>query len=420
MTIKAYFSNQAGAPVLNGLVGSMISVLDACLVNGFNQVAVTSMVRTGSTVVVTCAAEHGYENPLTTYWVKDGVVNVCTIAGAVEADYNGDWPISYINPITFSFDIGTATPSSPATGTITTKRAAAGFSKAFSDTNRAAYRSNDITSRRHYWQVNDVADCPNGQGARYAGMRGFEKMSGIDHGENPFPTVISTDLFGIRICKSNWLDSIDRHWSIYSDGKTVIVCIHPEQLSGNPNYISGYSYTMGFGDLLSPVPDPYATICGGLSSESSSWDRTVNCGLHVQSNGTQPNPNVSQGWNALARTFTGAAKPAFPTAQIGMSFAQNICMGYSGFLAFPDPMSNRMQLAQVQVYEKTNIGAVHRGALPLYESGVGVVHQNREIIENVVGREGRKFQYIRSGVANSSYVGGVYIDLTGNTQGKWS
>ena len=419
MAIKAYFSNQTGAPVLNGTVGSLIDVLDACLVNGYNQVDVSSMTRSGSTVTVTCATAHGYENPLTNYWVQDGVGNVCTIAGATQTEYNGDWPISYVSDTMFTFDIGSATPATPATGTITTKRAAGGFSKAFSDTNRGAYRSNDITSRRHFWQVNDIADCPNGQGARYAGWRGYENMTGIDQGDGPFPTIVAAGPFGQYICKSNALDSGARHWSLYTDGKTVIMVFHPDHGGGSLNY-SGYSYVAGFGDLLSPVPDPYATICGGLSSSSSAYTSNVSCGLLIAAGGNEPRPNSGTGWNALARTYTGAKKPVWSTAHLGMGLPQYTSMGVTGGMMFPDGMSNRFALAQIMVYEPTGAGAVMRGQLPLYECAVGAVHANREIINDVIGREGRAFQYIRAGSANINYVGGAYIDLTGNSQGKWS
>ena len=419
MAIKAYFSNQTGAPVLNGTVGSLINVLDACLVNGYNQVDVSSMTRSGSTVTVTCATAHGYENPLTNYWVQDGVGNVCTIAGATQTEYNGDWPISYVSDTIFTFDIGSATPATPATGTITTKRAAGGFSKAFSDTNRGVYRSNDPTSRRHFWQVNDIADCPNGQGARYAGWRGYENMVGIDQGDGPFPTIVGAGTFGIYICKSSGLDSSSRHWSLYTDGKTVIMVFHPDHGGASLN-ASSYSYVAGFGDLLSPVPDPYATICGGLSSGSRDYSHHVNCGFLVAAGSNEPRPNSGAGWNALARTYTGAKKPVWSTAHLGMGLPQYASMGVTGGMMFPDGMSNRFALAQIMVYEPTNVGAVMRGQLPLYECGVGVVHSNREIITNVSGREGRVFQYIRAGSANNYYVGGAYIDLTGNSQGKWS
>ena len=419
MAIKAYFSNQTGAPVLNGTVGSLINVLDACLVNGYNQVDVSSMTRSGSTVTVTCATAHGYENPLTNYWVQDGVGNVCTIAGATQTEYNGDWPISYVSDTIFTFDIGSATPATPATGTITTKRAAGGFSKAFSDTNRGVYRSNDITSRRHFWQVNDIADCPNGQGARYAGWRAYENMTGIDQGDGPFPTIVAAGTFGQYIAKSHVLDSSSRHWSIHTDGKTVIMIFHPNRGGDDLNQ-SEYSYVAGFGDLLSPVPDPYATICGGLSSGSRDYSHNVSCGFLVAAGGNEPRPNSGTGWNALARTYTGAKKPVWSTAHLGMGLPQYTSMGVTGGMMFPDGMSNRFALAQITVYEPTSAGAVMRGQLPLYECAVGVVHRNRELINNVVGREGRVFQYLRAGATNNYYVGGAYIDLTGNSQGKWS
>lgn len=424
MTIKAYFSNQTGAPVLSGTVGSLVSVLDACLVNGYNQVSVTSVARSGSTVTVTCSASHGYENPTTTFYVQNGVVNVATIAGCNETAYNGDWPVTYVSDTVFQFDIGTATPSSPATGTITTKRAAGGWSKAFADTNRGVYRSNDLTSRRHYMYITDVADCPNGQGARYAGVRGFEQMTGIDSWSYPFPTVVNAG-WAEYILKSNALDSTSRHWSLYTDGKTVIMCIHNDQVGGTvgtlPPY-SIYSYVWGFGDLLTPVPDAYGTFVSALSSNSSSPTASGNSGLTFPSNTNTPNINTGSGWNCIARSFNSAPRPVWAAGLMGHGLPTNTCMGATQYQSYPDLMSNRMYLVQLQMYEpNASVGAVLRGVLPIYESPHGLQHQNREIVANVTGREGRKFQFIRSGVQNSSAVGGVYIDLSGDpTTGKWS
>jgi hypothetical protein len=74
--------------------------------------AVTSVTRSGSLVTVTTTDEHGYS-------VDDFV----TIAGAVETDYNGAVRVySVPSSTTFTY-VTTATPTSPATGTITaTKR----------------------------------------------------------------------------------------------------------------------------------------------------------------------------------------------------------------------------------------------------------------------------------------------------------
>ena len=419
MAIKAFFSNQAGAPVLDGTIGSLIAVLDGCLVDGYNQVSVSTITRSGSTVTVTCAAAHGYDNPATTYYAKNGVGNIALVSGAAETEYNGDWPITYVSPTVFTYDIGSATPATPANGTIVTRRAGGGFSKVYSATNRGVYRSNDLTSRRHYWQVNDTADCPNGQGARYAGWRGYESMTGIDTGDGPFPTIIQAGVFGEYVCKSSAADSGARHWALYTDGKTVIIVLNPSQ--GGMG-VDRYSYVAGFGDLLSVTPDAYATFCAGLSNGSTVYNANVDCGLLTQAGGVSANPNSGAGWTALARKYTGVRSPVWSSAIVGMGMSQTGgCIGFSGPFMFPDGLSNRFLLTQLMMYEPTALGAVLRGSLPLYESGVGVAHIDREIIGNIVGREGRVFQYIRSSNVNSNgTVGGVYVDLTGNSSGKWS
>lgn len=416
MAIKVYHSDQAGAPALSGTIGTLITVLDAVLVNGYNQVNVSSMTRSGSTVTVTCDSAHGYENPLVRWWNKNGLGNIATIAGAVETAYNGEWPITYVSDTVFTFDIGAATPTSPATGTITTKRAPAGFAKPFADTNRGVYRSNDLTSRRHFLQVNDVADCPNGQGARYAGWRGFENMSGIDQWEYPFPTVVAAGLFGQYLCKSIDLNAIARAWTIISDGKFFFLWLSPNR--GSTDFTAdGYSRLFAFGDFKSTVPDAYATfISAGTSGETSPYAST-NSGLMYPSQWNWGAVIPGSGWSCIARRYNGQATPVWSAGLMtDMCTSNQDCFGYRSVLPFPNPIDNRYYLSQIKVTDSGNI----RGTLPYYQGPSGVVHSPREIITNVVGLEGRNFMYLRAAPCNTSYTGGVYIDITGDSNGKWS
>lgn len=72
-----------------------------------SSISVTSVTRSGSLVTVTTSADHGYS-------VDDFV----TISGAVETDYNGEQRIYTVpSSTTFTF-ITAATPTTPATGTI--------------------------------------------------------------------------------------------------------------------------------------------------------------------------------------------------------------------------------------------------------------------------------------------------------------
>lgn len=413
MAIKSFYADQVGAPVLNGVVGSFIGVLDACLVTGFNQVAVASITRVGSVVTVQTATDHGYDDPAVRWWNKNGVGNVCTIAGADQAEYNGEWAISYVSPTVFTYDIGAATPVTPATGTATTKRAPAGFSKPFADLNRGVYRSNDVTSRRHYLQVSDIADCPNSQGAMYAGWRGYEVMRDLDDGDYPFPTIVAADKFGQYIPKSSALNASARGWSLHSDGKTFILCIHPDQGPGSG--VSAYSFMIGFGDLLTTVPDAYGTFISGLSTASTYYYSTTNCGLNNPSGTYSPNPGVGSGWNCIARRYNGQATPVWAAGVLGHGLP-GYAMGQNAYLAYPNPFDNRMYMSKVNMFD----GAVLRGSLPLYESLHGIQHSSREIIDNVIGLEGKSLAFLRCYASHASYLGGLYIDLTGDANGKWS
>ena len=70
-------------------------------------IAITTLTRSGSTVTAVTASAHEY-----------GSTQTVTIAGAVETDYNGTPNITVVDDTTFTYEI-TTTPTSPATGTIT-------------------------------------------------------------------------------------------------------------------------------------------------------------------------------------------------------------------------------------------------------------------------------------------------------------
>jgi hypothetical protein len=418
MSIKVFYSDQTGAPQLSGSLGSLITVMDAVLVNGYNPQTITSMTRTGSTVTVTVAAGHGYDNPGVKWWNKNGLGNYCQISGAEQTEYNGEWAISYVDDLTFTFDIGTLTPDTPATGALETRRAPAGWTKPFADINRAAYRSADPLSRRHFLAVNDVGDCPNGQGARYASWRGFEQMTGLDQWQYPFPTVINAG-WGEYFCKSSALDVGTRCWAIISDGKFIFFLVTPNR--GMTDFSpDGLTRLYGFGDFQTTVPDPYATFISADTSASTTYNANSVNGLMRASTNTATGSLNSGGWHCIARRYNGQATPVWAAGLYGVMMAPDTqyCFGLYGYSTYPNPYDNVMHMAQIKVTDGTLI----RGTLGCYESLHGVQHTNREIITNVKGLEGRHLVYLRAGANSGSnfYCGGLYIDITGDSQGKWS
>ena len=77
MPVQVFNSMQNNAPELNGNSASLITVLDAVLVNGYNTLSVSSITRSGSTATVTTSTAHDFVT-------NDSVA----ISGATETEYN--------------------------------------------------------------------------------------------------------------------------------------------------------------------------------------------------------------------------------------------------------------------------------------------------------------------------------------------
>lgn len=134
MAVTVYKSTDGSAPVLNGNAGSLVTVLDAILVNGY---------------------------------------------GA---------------------------------------KSAAGWTKSFSGTNKAAYRQG--AGPQQYYRAQDDAPNPTLAAGREARVRGFETMSNVDTGTGLYPTAAQLPN-GLFQTKSKTADSTARPWIVVADNRTV-------------------------------------------------------------------------------------------------------------------------------------------------------------------------------------------------------
>ena len=179
-SVKFYREDFPGAPVLNGVAGAAIGLLDACLVTGFGLRTATSVVVSGGVATVTLSSDA--KNPALLY----SVVLVEGVTGGM-TDLNGEQRVIAANTTTLQF--ATAVADGTATGTITVKTAPAGWEKRFTGTNKAAYRSLAPESLGMHLWVNDA-------GTTTCNVRGFETMSDVDSGTGHFPTVAESSTGG--------------------------------------------------------------------------------------------------------------------------------------------------------------------------------------------------------------------------------
>jgi hypothetical protein len=206
-TSVVYFnSSMSGAPTLAGVAGRLIGVTDPCLVTGFGSVTLDSLIIADNVATGTKSTGHDFAMTGTTGPVIE-------ISGATPAGLNGRWRIASVpNSTTFTFATS-GISNQTATGTIAAKRAPAGWTKAFSATNKAAYSRNAVGASAMLLRVDDTP-------AQYPTLIMYEAMTGIDAGAGPAPTSGS-----FYTAKSNISSAENRPWALIADGQAVYLFI---------------------------------------------------------------------------------------------------------------------------------------------------------------------------------------------------
>jgi hypothetical protein len=261
MTVTLYKSTDASAPVLTGQVGSLVTLLDAILVNGY---------------------------------------------GALPA---------------------------------------AGWTKAFSATNKADYRNSATGGTGFYLDVDDTA-VSTALGARSARMRGFEAMTAISTGTGSFPTSTQSSV-ALQVYKSSTADATARAWICIADQYTFTLLTKPG------GEVSGWS-TFHFGDMYSfKSGDAYRCIIIGRALEG-------NAGANLPSEEHIADLSACTAVTAghfMPRTWAGAVQSA---VQVGKHSGDN---AKRGLIVYPNPADSSIYMSQLWVHEPlTNLTAL-RGRL---------------------------------------------------------
>lgn len=105
-------------------------------------------------------------------------------------------------------------------------KAAAGWTKPFSGTNTAVY----LPSAGHYLDVNDNG--AGAAGAQEATVRGYESMTAVATGTNPFPTVAQIAAPGLFIRKSAAASALARAWVLFADSTTFHLFVSAGDTTG--------------------------------------------------------------------------------------------------------------------------------------------------------------------------------------------
>lgn len=385
IAVKRYTSLMTSAPSLTGQVGTLVDMLDACLVNGFNTKSVTSAVQTAGVATVTATA-HGYN-----------VNDVVAISGANEAAWNDEFRVLTAETNSFTFAIPSGT-TSPATGTLSAKIAPLGWTKPFSGTNKAAYLP-QVSYVQCYLRVLDDSTVPTSANGRWAKVRGYETMSDVDTGTGLFPTDVQA-ANALSILKSNISDATARHWWLAGDGGIFYF--------GSFWNASFFTAAGGyvFGDIASlRAGDSYSSFLNADAAGSDTLPIYPGSENTLSSLGAF---NATQTGKYLARSYSqiGSAVAAGMIGDNGV-YSSIGCGGFS----YPHPVDNGLLFAPVGVVESSVLRsrALPGFYQPLHRTPLAYL----DTITGIPDFPNRSFQAFDIALASTGNRAQCLIDITG-------
>lgn len=295
-SVKFFTSAMSGAPALTNAAGTVIAVLDACLVNGFGSVTLDSLVVSSNVATGTVSTGHGFA-------MTGATGPVIRIEGATPSGLNGDWRIQTVpNSTTLTFatsGIGNQT----ATGTITAKRAPAGFEKAFSGTNLAAYRALDVRGTRQYFRIDDTSAATSDS---FEAIRRYATMTDVNTGTDGSPVLYFTK------CGGN--SSAAKAWRLYADWASFWLIAD--------TWSAGHGQLF-FGDLAQPsVPVDvghgaiagHVTVGGWTQSSIADLTTSAQMNLAVSYDGTTKNVAAYRRGHSLNGEVAGGGGAAYQSS----------------------------------------------------------------------------------------------------------
>lgn len=393
MPVKLFHSAQVGAPTLTGQAGSLIALLNACLVDGYATGEVVSITRDGGTVTVKTATEHGLATN-----------DYARIAGSSEPAYNIETIVTKVDGVTFSFAV-TGSPATPATGTMTYRRTSANWEKPFTGSNKAVYRAK--TGLRHFLRV--VDDASSAGGVREAQLRGYRAMTSVDDGEEPFPTVAQRA--SLYCYKSNGADTSSRPWVLIADERFFYLGIQTTESPANKLFSGGgYPQWNTFGEMTAPTRenDQYMTVLGAMGDSNQHANSVWNGAFFPIRR------NANEGNSGTGYTLRGPSELEGIPVQYncwGHGWDQN-ALGALAPLAYPHPTDNGFYVMPVRLIQSRSVRCLLPG---LYESlhghGNGLLGNWSEFNGNIAGLEGRRVVLLQA--RSYTETGLLAFDVTG-------
>ena len=378
-----YHSTETGAPTMNNAAGSLIAVLDACLITGFRQQTLTGMVVAGNVATATLSG-HGYANQM-----------MVEISGAGISALNGRKLITVTESGTFTFPAPGVADTNPVGGTIVAKRSPLGWTKPASGTNLAIYARSDVGAATQYLRVDDTGASP--AGSTYAYLSLLESYTDT--------STYTSAANGYWLKGAN--NTTPKHWILVGDSRTFYLWTEDSTYTFNTY---GGVHPQGFGDIVSfRAGDAYRSFIAYHNGTSAS-SNALSSAYSQQANNTSGYITVCRQVSQLAG---GAA--LWPLGINGVSAAGISVGGNANYgQLYPSPVDNGVPFSYPVMVAENNSTFKYpvRGILP------GIAHplaQNLQSLHKspLTGLIGTDRTFLPVNTMNVTSVGVLMLDITG-------
>ena len=228
-----------------------------------------------------------------------------------------------------------------------TGKTGAGWTKAFSGTNLAAYRQG--AGSMCYLRVDD------GTGSFKVKMRGYESMTDVNTGTGEFPT--TTQLAnGVYAAISTSTTAANKPWIVVADNKRFYLWVGVSLITDvDISTSTTWQALFFFGDIISFRPgDTYCCQIMGSDSASNGTERfglagaltSVIAGSFIARDAAQAAGSVN---NSKYYDYYGGGSSA--------------TIGSATCVAYPDPITGGINLSRIHVSNGTTVEGI-RGRLP--------------------------------------------------------
>ena len=385
-------------------VSSQTTPASSTHVNGMTltNVSISSLTRASTTATMTTASPHGYA--------------IGDIIGVYGVTNDTTWNDAYVvtsvpTSTTLTFEVS-GTPTTPASGTMSFRNPPVGakassgalttsWTKTFSGTNQAIYKSTDVESTQWFLRVDD-------SNANYMTVSMLEGYTDFTTG-----LINRQDVYWV---KSDTSSSAIRPWFIIGDSKRFY--FGSSWFTGsNPNW-QGNTQSLQthlafdsyfFGDIISLKPGD-AYHCAISGSTSSALSSTYFCSISYNSFWSTNN-NVVAG-SFIMRSYNQLGSQTNFTR---WSLSNVTASGHLNTTTFPNPSDNGTYIDYVWVFQPTTSV---RGRMPGFYAPINQTQWWFTSFDKSFVKDGNTYMYIRSYSSSSAYFTGTFYLVTPTVQ--WS